>query len=253
VKYLQHFILAAAICTFPAISQATVVVPGTSDPWLAGMPDGSNASSGDSAPAQSPVLFDEFALTPGSWLRFTVTVDPTAGLVGHCPGCTSPTPDGGSVWGHSAGAENGVADVDAPINSLLGVFLDASQPNTTAAPTSLNFDTMNTSFATLSPTLKQVFFIGDGLTGTGSGDVQTFLVPAGATRLYLGTMDGYGWYNNVGAYAVTVTAVPEPEIYASLLVGLGLIGTIARRGKLKREEEKLPAAVSGAMSSRRFS
>jgi len=34
--------------------------------------------------------------------------------------------------------------------------------------------------------------------------------------------------NNTGAFSVNVTAVPEPETYAMLLVGLGLMGGIAR-------------------------
>ncbi|HEY3242752.1 MAG TPA: hypothetical protein VGM03_05305 [Phycisphaerae bacterium] len=46
------------------------------------------------------------------------------------------------------------------------------------------------------PGLRQPFFIGDGLTGTGSGAVQQFLVPDGATRLFLGTIDGCEWSNN---------------------------------------------------------
>ncbi len=35
--------------------------------------------------------------------------------------------------------------------------------------------------------------------------------------------------NNTGSFSVTVTAVPEPETYVMLLVGLGLMGGIARR------------------------
>ncbi len=41
----------------------------------------------------------------------------------------------------------------------------------------------------MSPKIGQVFFIGDGLTGTGSGAVQVFSVPATATHLYLGYVD----------------------------------------------------------------
>ncbi len=57
----------------------------------------------------------------------------------------------------------------------------------------------------LSPFLKQVFFIGDGLTGNGTGAAQQFIVPAGATRLFLGPADGTGWVNNSGAFTVQVS------------------------------------------------
>lgn len=52
----------------------------------------------------------------------------------------------------------------------------------------------------------------------------------GATELIF---SGIGTSNSYGGSLdnVAVTAVPEPETYAMLLAGLGLIGTIARRRK----------------------
>jgi hypothetical protein len=47
----------------------TVSVPGSSDPFLAGMADGSTCCGGDSAPAQSPVYAG--AVTAGSTITFT--------------------------------------------------------------------------------------------------------------------------------------------------------------------------------------
>ena len=58
-------------------------------------------------------------------------------------------------------------------------------------------------YTSLAPELQQVFFIGDGLTSGGVS--QTITVPAGATRLFLATMDGFGWYNNTGSFQVQVT------------------------------------------------
>src|SRR5438105_2987329 len=56
-------------------------VPGTGDPWLAGMPAGSKASTFDVAPAQSPVQVLGLSLTAGAMLKFTssgsVTIDPS--------------------------------------------------------------------------------------------------------------------------------------------------------------------------------
>ena len=48
---------------------------------------------------------------------------------------------------------------------------------------------VQTDFKTLNPKVGQVFFIGDGLTGTGIGSVQVFQVPPTATHLYLGYID----------------------------------------------------------------
>ena len=49
---------------------------------------------------------------------------------------------------------------------------------------------------------------GQGGPSTGSpasrATANTSKVPPGATRLYLGIMDGYEWNNNKGAFTVTV-------------------------------------------------
>ena len=81
-----------------------------------------------------------------------------------------------------------------------------------------------------------MFFIGNGLTGdTAAGDlggqVQQFVVPAGATRLFLGTSDGYEWNNNGGAFNVTVAAVPEA---AAVLMGLSGVLTVLLAGRRRR-------------------
>lgn len=199
-----------------------ITVPGTSDFKLAGMPDGATASSGDVAPGQSPVLALD-GLVAGTWLTFSVSIIQP---VGHCAGCTAPTPDGGGVYGNTP--ENGISSLTAPINSLVGVFLGPDAPDGSPPPASLDFGASGAlDFTSLSPELKQSFFIGDGLTS--GGVVQSFVVPVGATRLFLGTQDGYGWFNNVGAYEVSITAVPEPTSVA-LLAG-GLLGLAAARKK----------------------
>ncbi|MBI3857327.1 MAG: hypothetical protein HY293_16695, partial [Planctomycetes bacterium] len=56
------------------------------------------------------------------------------------------------------------------------------------------------------PRLGQVFFIGDGLTGTGTGVPQVFYVPKGAVRLFLVDIDGYEWADNGGSYSVEIMA-----------------------------------------------
>jgi hypothetical protein len=55
----------------------------------------------------------------------------------------------------------------------------------------------------VSPALKQVFLIGEGTNNAGA--LQQVVVPNGAARLFLGTMDGSGWYNNSGSFDVRVS------------------------------------------------
>jgi hypothetical protein len=217
----------ALVFTVTATTAWAISVPGTSDPWLAGMPSGSTASSGDIAPAQSPVLYPG-AVSGGQVLLFSVQ-----GSVNNAPGPSGLTPDGGSFTPHATGAENGIANLTAPINSLIGVFLDAAQPDGSPAPGGLDFSLIGLDFLTLAPALKQPFFIGDGLA---SGlTPQEFTAPSGATRLFLGTMDGFGWFNNFGAFEVDVRirpqTVPDMASTASLL-GLAVTGCALLRRRL---------------------
>lgn len=220
-------VAAIANPSFLFAASVNVTVPGWSDPWLAGMPDGSGASYGDQAPAQSPVLVN-LTLYPGTALTFSAT-----GSASYYSGGSAP-PDGypGYWTQHAPGSENGIADVLAITTSLVGVFLGPDQPSLSPPPSALNFQSIGLDFLTLSPGLKQVFFIGDGQT---SGSVtQQFIIPAGATRLYLGTMDGYGWYDNSGEFSVTVNGAAVPLPPALLLFTPGLAGLAALRRRFVR-------------------
>ncbi|MDS4014015.1 MAG: PEP-CTERM sorting domain-containing protein [Candidatus Accumulibacter sp.] len=199
------------------------------------MPNGSTASLQDSAPGQSPVLVSGISFAAGDRLVFSAS-----GTTDHCPAgsCGYAGAEGDAnetPTSHNSGAENGIGNIIVRIDALIGVFLDGTQPNLTPAPsTYLDFSTdAARDFASLSPLLKQPFLIGDGRRNDGT-TVQSFFVPTGATRLYLGTMDGYGWFNNSGSLTVEVgirNAVPEPAtlpIITSALLAL-LLG---RRRKL---------------------
>src|SRR5438067_10389313 len=82
---------------------------------------------------------------------------------------------------------------------LVGVFLNDSEP-IGLGPVRLDFSN-NENYTVLSPLLNQTFFIGDGLTGTGSGSIQQIFVPTAATRLYLGFADGNDFTGPPGSYA----------------------------------------------------
>jgi hypothetical protein len=233
---LRTVACAAPLIFTAGLAQAvSVVVPGTSNPWLAGMPDGTQAISADSAPAHSPVLVTGLNLSLGGALKFT---NASGGVshTGSCPSGCDPI-DGSSLFNHSGGAEHGISALRAPINALLGVFLGPDQPDLSPAPAGLDFSpapaNIGLNFATLSPLLKQVFFIGDGQTDAAL--VQQFDIPSGATRLSLGTHDGFGWFNNNGAITVDVdfaAPIPEPSSAAMWLAGLAgivLLGRGSRR------------------------
>ncbi len=200
-------------CGFLTAGSITFYVPATSNPFLAGMPDGSACCSGDSAPAESPVLVSGLSLQAGTKLTFT---DVTGSMGNQGP--SDSTPDG--LGFYQSGPTNGIGGYVAPIDALAGVFLGNSLPTSTPAPAALDYSTLGTTFSSFSPQLKQVFFIGDGLTGKGTGSIQTFVVPIGATRFFLGDVDGFGWYNNGGAVSGSVSAGPVPEpSSAALLIG----------------------------------
>lgn len=114
-------------------------------------------------------------------------------------GYYGPTLDG--TTGYSvAGSYGGISGITMPgAGALVGVFAPANAP-TGVPPTNLDFTTMGTGFDMLSPALFQTFFIGDGRAGDGSGLVQQFNVPAGATRLFLGLSDAPGFAGDPGAY-----------------------------------------------------
>ena len=236
IKSLLRFALAVGFIFggVEVCDAITVTVAGSANPWLAGMPAGTTDPP-DVAPSQSPAQVPGLRLTQGQALSFSVTGAVANCFAGPgtscCPTCgiAFPSPDGAPPG--QQGAEffqhrstNGISDVVAPINSLIGVFLGPNQPSLGAAPPTLNFSSIGLGFSSLSPQLQQTFFIGDDLTGTASGNVQRFIVPSGATRLFLGTMDGGEWNNNSGAFGVSM--VPEPA--EALFLALGLIVLLVR-------------------------
>lgn len=69
-------------------------------------------------------------------------------------------------------------------------------------------------------------------TGAATSATGSFLLGPGTYSIFVGGND-FGNYGGALKYGfnvnLSVAAVPEPETYAMLLVGLGLMGTIARR------------------------
>lgn len=219
-----------------------VTVQATSDIWLAGQPNGVSVTGffgSDTAPAASPVLV---SVTGGEILTFSAT-----GLTS-VDGTNFGGPDGAAAYPDQSSFSPAPAsgDYNGPADALLGVFLNAG-----AGPIAINGSGVPTGFvpgldyqaggnaneglAGYSPTLNQIFFIGDGLTGTGAGAIQQFTVPVGATGLYLAVADSVGGSNNnVGGLSVNVngtnTVTPEPSSF--LLLGSGVL---ALAGMMRRK------------------
>jgi hypothetical protein len=233
--------------TLANAASVTVTVPGIADIWLAGQPNGTILNGGfpgsDVAPTNSPVLGSAgLNLASGSVLTISATGSTDYN------GCPSSTPDGGAACGGGTfGANFGISGYSGPINALIGVFVTASTPGGTP-PATLDFTTLaSQSQTTVSPQLNQVFFIGDGRTGTGSGSAQQFVVPAGATRLFLASSDGIGAnYNNFGSFSVTISDAPAvvfaatrdvPAVSPALLWLTGLLLAGAAAFTLKRRRD----------------
>jgi Flp pilus assembly protein TadG len=117
----------------------------------------------------------------------------------------------------TSGTEHGLSNVEAPLNSVLGVFMDqngatygadssqeSNESGAPSTPSGKDYSTQSSrDYSAVEPSLNQVFFVGTGQTSNGTQ--QMVLVPSNATKLFLGTMDGHEWSNNQGGGDVTVT------------------------------------------------
>src|SRR5206468_3284736 len=97
----------------------------------------------DSAPAQSPTPFQGVVITPGATLNISFS-----GSISNGPAYQPYGPDGDAGWildnnwaTANGGSEHGIANINAPICSMIGVFLDNSQPDSSPAPPPLDFST----------------------------------------------------------------------------------------------------------------
>jgi|SRR5580698_1981545 MYXO-CTERM domain-containing protein len=207
------------------------VVPGTSDPYLSGMPDGSSASLGDGvgdyAPGQSPVLASGLSVAGGDTYTWSAT-----GTVGYGPDVSEDGgPNGISDYftSHGSGAQNGISDITVNVDALVGVFLGPLEPDLSSAPGPLDFSVSGAeAYTTLDPELQQLFFLGAGGTG------QTVVAPAGSTRLFLGMMDGFGWDNNTGAFDVTIQNTTSTVPDSAELCWLAPMAVVAASALLRR-------------------
>ncbi len=198
-----------------------VTAPSSGNLWLAGMPYNTqitnlqgNSTRYDNSgtagnPKQRPV---EISLsTLGVDAGDIITFEGLSGSGSNGGGAGTTNADGNQSWNVALGnssptstptnSVNGISNVIAPIASVMGVFLSDSSPNSGSAPSCLDFSTSTLrDYSTISPQLKQTFFVGDGKTSAGL--VQHITVPAGATRVFLGMMDAWQWNDNTGSFNI---------------------------------------------------
>ncbi|MEO5989480.1 MAG: hypothetical protein ABIU54_13295 [Candidatus Eisenbacteria bacterium] len=121
---------------------------------------------------------------------------------------------------------------------LVGVFLTEAEP-TDPAPARLDFSAgaYGDGFSAIAPAIGQTFFVGDGMTGTGTGLTQQFMVPSNATRLYLGFADAAdfgapssapGYYGDNAGQLMALLDVTTPQPTASRNGTWGRLKTIYR-------------------------
>ena len=236
LRLLQIIAVFAVFVLVRTISATTLIVP--ADANLFGAGHATPPAPGGGGIGELPSEFD-LGFTAASGVVLTFSSVTGTIIVNNGSGNNLNDPDGvGSASSLNVNSVEGVSGIVAGTAGFLaGVFLGPFEP-TDPAPVRLDFTMIGTNFTSLSPQLNQMFFIGDGLTGDGSGSVQQFNVPAGATRLFLGIADAPNYQGDPGAYGDNVGlfsatfSVPEPSSGALVLAGIcGLLMLVRRNSR----------------------
>ena len=203
---------ATAIATMIDNDSGPISLNSTANMYMSGMPAGTSNSFGDTtsnSPSYSVTCID---VVPGTWVSITSPSGTTTILPGYVPysnadgEATRPLHHRQNYDGTDMGigSENGIGDAIIPASTMTGMFLTDDPPTVGPTPATVDWSSASSrdqvSYATL--TTKAPFPIGDGKTS--GGTLQRFLVPAGATRLFLSVWDGTASNNNAGTLTATI-------------------------------------------------
>jgi uncharacterized protein (TIGR03437 family) len=200
------FTATVSVVPIPTFPGNPLAVPGTAQLMLAGQPAGSTYN-GDSVPWNSPAQV-AIPIVPGQGLRIVGT-----GLIGLNAQAATISPNGTSTNDDLFGwyGSYGIGPMSVARAALIGVFV-SDRIDANGAPPKLDFTLPSVlNLARLSPLLQQPFLVGTGLTAAGAP--KAFVVPSGATRLFLGVA-GVPNLRNTGYFIVTVS----PESAATPIV-----------------------------------
>ena len=203
----------------PGLSPCSAIyhVPGTANPYLAGVSYGTSItydiSKGggldpvDTTSKDYPVLVQTNGncISEGKTLAFKVS-----GLITYDRSVAAVNANGKILQtvSHQKGPYLGKSNITAPYCALLGVFVGDADPTNSAPPVALDFSTkVARDYLNLTPVLGQIFFIGTGVTS--SGVFHRVTVPPGAKRLFLGVMDSHQWNNNLGGLSAQILGLPN--------------------------------------------
>lgn len=159
---------------------------------------------------------------PAGWTVTNGTVDVVGGAAGFGSLCSS----GGSVCIDLDGSTRDAGELNRSFAGIAGTTYVATfdlAGNQRNAPT----DSLVVSFGTTSQAYSFL--------STAAWNTYSLSFTANTSTNYSLNFNNAGG-DNIGVVLdnVTVTAVPEPETYAMMLAGLGLMGSIARRRKAKQ-------------------
>jgi Flp pilus assembly protein TadG len=188
-------------------------------PWQFDLAGPASETNSEGESYESPVQVG-ISIVPGA----TITVTSVSGMGNNDFTQSAQYDATGNANGYEANyddeasngvAEHGISDTTMPLNALNAVFLNNSAPDSNIPPSTLNFSSQSerdyasgtnngqvANSGQFDPKVQQVFYVGNGKTSAGTQ--QTVVVPPGATRLFLGTMDGHEWSNNEGGFTATI-------------------------------------------------